>query len=130
MFKDLTPESKSIVGATSLVVVLASAITIGAVFFLTASANSVAEAAITQLGIDDKAAISTASAALQTKVDALQKAGVEWQNALKSAAEKPDATYKIKKGDDGVLSLVEIQPPAPPEAQPATPAATDPSSKK
>lgn len=54
-------------------------------------------------------AINASAASIAKKVDALQNACIDWQAVLKTASDKPDATFRIIKTADGLLTLSEVQ---------------------
>lgn len=60
-----------------------------------------------------KTDLAESIASVHKKVDGLRSAEIEWQAVLKKASEKPDATYKIVKSGDGLLTLTEIEAAAP-----------------
>lgn len=60
-----------------------------------------------------KTDLAESIASVHKKVDGLRSAEIEWQAVLKKASEKPDATYKIVKSGDGLLTLTEIEAVAP-----------------
>lgn len=67
-----------------------------------------------------KTDLAESIASVHKKVDGLRSAEIEWQAVLKKASEKPDATYKIVKSGDGLLTLTEIEAAAPMAAEAAT----------
>jgi hypothetical protein len=69
-------------------------------------------------------ALSSNQAAMTDKVNALQRATVEWQDQLRAAVDKPDAIYTLAKNQDGTISLIEVAP-AQAAPQPAAPAASE-----
>lgn len=60
-----------------------------------------------------KTDLAESIASVHKKVDGLRSAEIEWQAVLKKASEKPNATYKIVKSGDGLLTLTEIEAVAP-----------------
>lgn len=60
-----------------------------------------------------KTNLAESIASVHKKVDGLRSAEIEWQAVLKKASEKPNATYKIVKSGDGLLTLTEIEAVAP-----------------
>lgn len=66
-----------------------------------------------------KTDLAESIASVHKKVDGLRSAEIEWQAVLKKASEKPDATYKIVKSGDGLLTLTEIESTAPVAAEAA-----------
>lgn len=66
-----------------------------------------------------KTDLAESIASVHKKVDGLRSAEIEWQAVLKKASEKPDATYKIVKSGDGLLTLTEIESAAPVAAEAA-----------
>lgn len=65
---------------------------------------------IEQAGADTQTLITDSGNAILKKIDLLHTSGSEWQAVLKGVADKPDATYKIVKSPDGLLTLTEILP--------------------
>lgn len=55
-----------------------------------------------------KEALDASRGSLEKKVEALRDACIDWQAVLKVAGEKPDATFRIVKTPDGLLTLAEI----------------------
>lgn len=75
------------------------------VLLLLRSPNS----AIEQASGEIKEAIESNGGTVAKRIDNLKDACIDWQTVLKTAAEKPDATFKIVKGEDGLLNLAEIK---------------------
>lgn len=66
-----------------------------------------------------KTDLAESIASVHKKVDGLRSAEIEWQGVLKKASEKPNATYKIVKSGDGLLTLTEIEAATPMTAETA-----------
>ena len=56
-----------------------------------------------------KESLDSKSASLGKRIDGLRDACIDWQAVLKTASEKPEATFRIIKGEDGLLTLTEVK---------------------
>lgn len=68
---------------------------------------------IEQGNTEIKEAIDANGASLAKKIVALQDACIDWQAVLKTVSDKPDATFRIVKTADGMLTLSEVEQMAP-----------------
>lgn len=64
---------------------------------------------IEQGNSDLKESLESQGGTLAKRIDGLRDACIDWQAVLKTASEKPDATFRITKTEDGLLTLSEIK---------------------
>lgn len=68
-----------------------------------------ASVAIEQANGELKDTIDSNGSAIAKRLDHLKDACIDWQAVLKTASDKPDATFRIIKTEDGLLTLSEIK---------------------
>lgn len=73
---------------------------------------------IEQGNAEIKEALEANGTQLGKKIVGLQDACIDWQAVLKTVSDKPDATFKIIKTEDGLLTLGEVGKTAEGESEP------------